>query len=174
MGGGGFDIHYGIFRKPTDTVYEASKATNDRLLTCLDWTHPVTKDSVVLDLGSGHGGISHEVRCILLRVNCSFLLLFLYGWIPCVGDFFCVVCRLSFSFKSVVYIFPFRLNNCMTLSSWFDIDRMIYLFITHCPPHKQTKNPSDCRPIRVQSHGRKHLAGAEQDEHGRSRETGSR
>jgi hypothetical protein len=62
MGGGGFDIHYGIFRKPTDTVYEASKATNDRLLTCLDWTHPVTKDSVVLDLGSGHGGISHEVR----------------------------------------------------------------------------------------------------------------
>ena len=62
MGGGGFDIHYGIFRKPTDTVYEASKATNDRLLTCLDWTHPVTKDSYVLDLGSGHGGISHEVR----------------------------------------------------------------------------------------------------------------
>jgi hypothetical protein len=64
MGGGGFDIHYGIFRKPSDTVYEASKATNDRLLTCLDWTHPVTKDSVVLDLGSGHGGISHEV-CIV-------------------------------------------------------------------------------------------------------------
>ena len=62
MGGGGFDIHYGIFRKSTDTVYEASKATNDRLLTCLDWTLPVTKDSMVLDLGSGHGGISHEVH----------------------------------------------------------------------------------------------------------------
>lgn len=62
MGGGGFDIHYGIFRKPTDTVYESSKATNERLLTCLDWTFPVTKDSYVLDLGSGHGGISHEVR----------------------------------------------------------------------------------------------------------------
>ena len=61
MGGGGFDIHYGIFRKASDTVYEASKATNARLLTCLDWTLPVTKDSYVLDLGSGHGGISHEV-----------------------------------------------------------------------------------------------------------------
>mmetsp|Transcript_11268 Transcript_11268/g.23858 ORF Transcript_11268/g.23858 Transcript_11268/m.23858 type:complete len:307 (-) Transcript_11268:60-980(-) len=61
MGGGGFDIHYGIFRKASDTVYESSKATNERLLTCLDWTRPVTKESVVLDLGSGHGGISHEI-----------------------------------------------------------------------------------------------------------------
>ena len=94
MGGGGFDIHYGIFRKPSDTVYEASKATNDRLLTCLDWTHPVTKDSVVLDLGSGHGGISHEVCIVSLcgvYMKCSFLLLllmFLYNWIPCVGNCF--------------------------------------------------------------------------------------
>eukprot|EP00934_Nitzschia_sp_Nitz4_P000307 Nitzschia sp. Nitz4//scaffold190_size42200//27959//28953//NITZ4_007393-RA/size42200-snap-gene-0.81-mRNA-1//1//CDS//3329540147//307//frame0 len=75
MGGGGFDIHYGCFRSPTDTVYEASKATNDRLLTCLDWTHPVTKDSVVLDLGSGHGGISHEIAlrfgCKVVGVNIS-------------------------------------------------------------------------------------------------------
>lgn len=70
MGGGGFDIHYGIFRKPTDTVYEASKATNDRLLTCMDWTLPVTKDSVVLDLGSGHGGISHEVCVLLWNLEC--------------------------------------------------------------------------------------------------------
>ncbi|KAG7341798.1 type 11 methyltransferase [Nitzschia inconspicua] len=75
MGGGGFDIHYGIFRKSTDTVYEASKATNDRLLTCLDWTFPVTKDSYVLDLGSGHGGISHEIAvrfgCKVMGVNIS-------------------------------------------------------------------------------------------------------
>jgi len=75
MGGGGFDIHYGIFRKPSDTVYEASKATNERLLTCLDWTHPVTKDSVVLDLGSGHGGISHEIAtrfgCKVMGANIS-------------------------------------------------------------------------------------------------------
>jgi sarcosine/dimethylglycine N-methyltransferase len=75
MGGGGFDIHYGIFRSPSDTVYEASKATNDRLLTCLDWIRPVTVDSWVLDLGSGHGGISHEIAarfgCRVTGVNIS-------------------------------------------------------------------------------------------------------
>lgn len=75
MGGGGFDIHYGCFRSPTDTVYEASKCTNDRLLTCLDWSLPVTKDSCVLDLGSGHGGISHEIAqrfgCKVVGVNIS-------------------------------------------------------------------------------------------------------
>jgi sarcosine/dimethylglycine N-methyltransferase len=75
MGGGGFDIHYGCFRSPSDTVYEASKATNDRLLTCLDWTLPVTKDSYVLDLGSGHGGISHEIAqrfgCKVMGANIS-------------------------------------------------------------------------------------------------------
>lgn len=75
MGGGGFDIHFGIFRKPTDTVFEASKATNDRLMTCLDWTRPVTPDSVVLDLGSGHGGLSHEIAarfgCKVVGANIS-------------------------------------------------------------------------------------------------------
>lgn len=75
MGGGGFDIHYGVFRKPTDTVYEASKETNARLLTCLDWTFPCTPDSNVLDLGSGHGGLSHECAgrfgCKVTGVNIS-------------------------------------------------------------------------------------------------------
>ena len=75
MGGGGFDIHYGCFRKESDTVYEASKATNERLLTSMDWTFPVTKDSYVLDLGSGHGGISHEIAkrfgCKVLGANIS-------------------------------------------------------------------------------------------------------
>lgn len=75
MGGGGFDIHYGCFRKESDTVFESSKATNDRLLTCLDWTLPVKKDSYVLDLGSGHGGISHEVAqrfgCKVMGCNIS-------------------------------------------------------------------------------------------------------
>lgn len=75
MGGGGFDIHYGCFRKSSDTVYEASKVTNDRLLTCLDWTSPVTESSYVLDLGSGHGGISHEIAkrfgCRVMGVNIS-------------------------------------------------------------------------------------------------------
>jgi sarcosine/dimethylglycine N-methyltransferase len=75
MGGGGFDIHYGCFRSATDSVFESSKATNDRLLTCLDWTLPVTHQSTVLDLGSGHGGISHEIAvrfgCKVLGVNIS-------------------------------------------------------------------------------------------------------
>mmetsp|Transcript_19341 Transcript_19341/g.23093 ORF Transcript_19341/g.23093 Transcript_19341/m.23093 type:complete len:313 (-) Transcript_19341:582-1520(-) len=68
MGGGGMDIHFGIFRKPTDGVYEASKHTNARMLQMLDWANPITKDSHVLDLGSGHGGISHE---ILQKYGCN-------------------------------------------------------------------------------------------------------
>merc|ERR1712032_254235 len=61
MGGGGMDIHFGIFRTPTDGVYEASKATNKRMLQMLDWSNPITPYSHILDLGSGHGGISHEI-----------------------------------------------------------------------------------------------------------------
>jgi sarcosine/dimethylglycine N-methyltransferase len=72
MGGGGHDIHYGIFRRPTDGVYEASQATNERLLTMLDWSRPIEFDGSssaalssstthILDLGSGHGGLSHAI-----------------------------------------------------------------------------------------------------------------
>lgn len=75
MGGGGMDIHYGIFTSDADNVYEASKATNDRLITTMHWTQPITKDSVVLDLGSGHGGLSHEIAlkygCRVVGVNIS-------------------------------------------------------------------------------------------------------
>jgi sarcosine/dimethylglycine N-methyltransferase len=75
MGGGGYDIHYGCFRTSTDSVYEASKATNERLLTVLDWTFPVLANSYVLDLGSGHGGISHEIAqrfgCKVMGANIS-------------------------------------------------------------------------------------------------------
>jgi sarcosine/dimethylglycine N-methyltransferase len=75
MGGGGMDIHYGVFTKSTDTVYESSKETNHRLITSLHWTRPITKDSVVLDLGSGHGGISQEIAvkygCTVIGVNIS-------------------------------------------------------------------------------------------------------
>jgi len=73
MGGGGLDIHYGCFRDSADSVYEASKETNRRLLAALDWTRPVTSASVVLDLGSGHGGLSHDVAqkfgCQVVGVN---------------------------------------------------------------------------------------------------------
>jgi cyclopropane fatty-acyl-phospholipid synthase-like methyltransferase len=74
-GGGGLDIHYGAFTKESDTVYESSKETNKRLLTVLDWTRPVTPDSVVLDLGSGHGGLSHDCAqrfgCKVIGINIS-------------------------------------------------------------------------------------------------------
>jgi len=61
MGGGGLDIHYGVFRSADDGVYAASKETNARLLTALEWMRPVRAGSVVLDLGSGHGGLSHQL-----------------------------------------------------------------------------------------------------------------
>ncbi|KAG8458821.1 hypothetical protein KFE25_005248 [Diacronema lutheri] len=40
MGGGGLDIHYGVFRSADDGVYAASKETNARLLTALEWMRP--------------------------------------------------------------------------------------------------------------------------------------
>lgn len=61
MGGGGLDIHYGVFRSADDGVYAASKETNARLLTALEWMRPVAPGSTVLDLGSGHGGLSHQL-----------------------------------------------------------------------------------------------------------------
>ncbi|KAJ1623152.1 S-adenosyl-L-methionine-dependent methyltransferase [Pavlovales sp. CCMP2436] len=61
MGGGGLDIHYGVFRCAEDGVYAASKETNSRLLTALDWMAPIGGGSAVLDLGSGHGGLSHAL-----------------------------------------------------------------------------------------------------------------
>ena len=40
-GGGGHDIHYGIFRKPTDGVRESSAASTEFMMTCMDWARPV-------------------------------------------------------------------------------------------------------------------------------------
>lgn len=61
--------------KATDTVYEASKETNRRLCTTLSWFYPTTPESRILDLGSGHGGLSHEMAqtfgCQVLGVNIS-------------------------------------------------------------------------------------------------------
>lgn len=75
MGGGGMDIHYGIFTKDTDSVYESSKETNERLMIALEWTKPITSESVILDLGSGHGGLSHALaakyKCKVVGCNIS-------------------------------------------------------------------------------------------------------
>lgn len=40
-GGGGESIHYGIFRSPSDGVKEASDASTDFMMTCMEWTRPV-------------------------------------------------------------------------------------------------------------------------------------
>ena len=75
MGGGGYDIHYGIFRKATDGVFESSKATNDAVMETMDRTKAILPSSVVLDLGSGHGGLSHEIAkkfgCKVVSFNIS-------------------------------------------------------------------------------------------------------
>jgi hypothetical protein len=60
-GGGGHDIHYGIFRAPSDGVRESAAASTDFMMSCMDWARPVTPDSRVLDLGSGHGGGAHAL-----------------------------------------------------------------------------------------------------------------
>lgn len=74
-GGGGLDIHQGVYRSPSDSVYEASKEMNNRLITCMDWTYPVTEESMILDLGAGHGALSHEMAkkfgCKVVAVNIS-------------------------------------------------------------------------------------------------------
>lgn len=69
MGGGGHDIHFGLFKNPaTDGVYESSKHTTDFMCHSMDWAAPVTKDSRVLDLGSGHGGGTHAM---VTKFGCS-------------------------------------------------------------------------------------------------------
>ena len=62
------DIHYGVYTNAADTVYESSKETNKRLLQAMDWGRPITPESFVLDLGSGHGGISHDCA---LKYGCK-------------------------------------------------------------------------------------------------------
>jgi len=61
MGGGGYDIHYGIYRDEGWGVQEASRATTDFMLCLMDWMRPLRGDSKVLDIGSGHGGAMHAM-----------------------------------------------------------------------------------------------------------------
>ena len=78
QGGGGYDIHYGVFTNPTtDTVFTSSKETNTRLLTTLEWFRSFAnpQECRILDLGSGHGGLSHEAaarfHCPVVGCNIS-------------------------------------------------------------------------------------------------------
>ena len=61
MGGGGDDIHFGLFKKPEWGVRESSEATTEFMLQSLDWARPLGEDSHVLDAGSGHGGAAHTM-----------------------------------------------------------------------------------------------------------------
>ena len=61
MGGGGNDIHFGIYRDPTDGVRESANRTTEWMMTQLDMAKEITKDMHVLDVGSGHGGGSHAM-----------------------------------------------------------------------------------------------------------------
>lgn len=61
MGGGGHDIHFGVYRDPSWGVKESANATTELMMTLMDWAKPCTKDSYVLDLGSGHGGGTHAM-----------------------------------------------------------------------------------------------------------------
>ena len=68
MGGGGHDIHFGIYKNPTDGVKESSAHTTEWMMTQMDWAKTITPDAHVLDLGSGHGGGSHAMA---LKFGCK-------------------------------------------------------------------------------------------------------
>mmetsp|Transcript_27630 Transcript_27630/g.65587 ORF Transcript_27630/g.65587 Transcript_27630/m.65587 type:complete len:292 (-) Transcript_27630:244-1119(-) len=61
MGGGGHDIHFGLFKESAWGVRESSEATTSIMLDLMNWGTTIGKDSHVLDLGSGHGGGSHAL-----------------------------------------------------------------------------------------------------------------
>mmetsp|Transcript_8390 Transcript_8390/g.21391 ORF Transcript_8390/g.21391 Transcript_8390/m.21391 type:complete len:294 (-) Transcript_8390:105-986(-) len=61
MGGGGHDIHFGVFKDPSWGVKESGEATTNIMLDFMNWAGTVDKDKHVLDLGSGHGGGTHAM-----------------------------------------------------------------------------------------------------------------
>jgi cyclopropane fatty-acyl-phospholipid synthase-like methyltransferase len=61
MGGGGDDIHFGIYRDAKDGVRESSAATTAWMMTQLDMARPIGAGDKLLDIGSGHGGGSHAL-----------------------------------------------------------------------------------------------------------------
>jgi|TARA_B110000977_G_scaffold193168_1_gene267750 sarcosine/dimethylglycine N-methyltransferase len=61
MGGGGHDIHFGIYKNETDGVKESSQHTTEWMMAQMEWAKTITPGMHVLDLGSGHGGGSHAM-----------------------------------------------------------------------------------------------------------------
>ena len=50
MGGGGHDIHFGIYKSPTDGVKESSDYTTEWMMTQMEWAKPIDANCHVLDL----------------------------------------------------------------------------------------------------------------------------
>mmetsp|Transcript_12213 Transcript_12213/g.20241 ORF Transcript_12213/g.20241 Transcript_12213/m.20241 type:complete len:404 (-) Transcript_12213:659-1870(-) len=62
MGGGGNDIHFGVFKSADEGVREAAANTTELMLDLMQWIKPVVPNAAqVLDLGSGHGGATHTM-----------------------------------------------------------------------------------------------------------------
>ena len=70
MGGGGDDIHFGIYRNESDGVRESGANTTEWMMTQLDMGRPIQKGDRLLDIGSGHGGGSHALA---KRFGCNVL-----------------------------------------------------------------------------------------------------
>lgn len=68
---GGEDIHIGLYEDPGEPIADASRRTVERMAARLD----LTRDSVVLDLGSGYGGsaryLASTYGCRVLALNLS-------------------------------------------------------------------------------------------------------
>jgi len=70
MGGGGGNIHYGIFRSEEDGVREAADASVDLLAASINAHRPL-RGARVLDVGSGTGAAAHV---LLQQWNCASVL----------------------------------------------------------------------------------------------------
>ncbi|MFC4471179.1 methyltransferase domain-containing protein [Streptomyces xiangluensis] len=68
---GGEDIHIGLYESPAEPIADASRRTVERMASKLE----LTRDSVVLDLGSGYGGSARYLAgtygCRVVALNLS-------------------------------------------------------------------------------------------------------
>jgi len=72
---GGEEHHLGIYRRPEDTLYEASKRTIDRMASYSRNLKELKDKARVLDLGSGYGGTARHLAktfgCRVVGLNLS-------------------------------------------------------------------------------------------------------
>jgi len=69
---GGEDIHIGLYHSADDSIYEASRRTQKRML---DHLNTIDSDTRFIDLGSGYGGsarfIAEKFGCNIVALNVS-------------------------------------------------------------------------------------------------------